>query len=305
MPKKKPGTDPNKAKGVEIPPRHPGGHVMAAADRTDPIAPALLKRLKDEVLPRANDKRLGTVLGVMHLQGILTEAEAEAGMKYAEDVGAYERSMGHPARSAHSPSWEGGFKGGGLDLDNLRRMDPETAENLERKIRRRRKAIQKRYDRAQACIPAFPHLAGTILEEVCCNDRPVSSVHHSGLKQILRNLAIHYGIKVDADESRRRPSKRADAAMLAQGAVDAMAEWFQKRKATVTQYRLALPSLRNRQLVTPSITVYGHTKDGEVVENTIRLKRSGLMSEEINAQLVKAAEQKGWKAAERPAQEVA
>lgn len=305
MPRKKPGTDP-KPKGIEIPPRNASGHVEPPADRVEPIAPTLLKRLKDEVLPRAKDKRLGTVLGIMHLQGILTEAEAEAGMRYAEDVGAYERSMGHPARSAHSPSWEGGFKGGGLDLDALKRMDSETAEKLERRIRRKRKAIQKRYDRAQACIPEFPHHAGTILEEVCCNDRPVPAMHYAGLRQILRNLAVHYGIALPTDSAPRpRTSRKADAALLAQGTIDAAQAWFDARRSVVTHYRLATPSLRNRQIVTPAFTAYGHTKDGEALEYTIRHKRSGLMIEEINAQLVKAAEERGWKPSGTSQKEVA
>lgn len=300
MPRKKPGTDP-KPKEIEIPHRHPGGHV-AATEKSEPIAPTLLKRLKDEVLPKAKDKRLGTVLGLLNLAGIITEAEAEAGFLYAEDVGAFDRINGAPIRHERSPSYEGGFKGGGgVDLDVLRKMDPEAADKLERKIKRRNNSIRKRYDAAQAVIPQFPIIISTIVEEVCCNDRSINQVHLGSLKRILRNLAIHYKLKVDA-EARQRPSKRADAVLIAQGAVDALEQWFVRRKGEVIGYRLASVNRTTRRVVTPTITAYGTSKlkPGELLEHTIRLKRSGLMIEEINAQLVKAAEEKGWDPANRP-----
>lgn len=295
MPKPKAG----EGKKPEVVPRErkPDGHVKPGGSVEDGgIAPTLLKRLKDDVIPLAKDRRLGTVLGVMHLQGILSEAETEAGFCYAEDVGAYERIMGHLPRSSASPSFEFGRKGAdSLDLEHLKRMDPEAAEKAERRIKRRKKSIQKRYDRTQMYIPHFPILISSIVEEVCCNDRPVHSLHHPMLKKILRNLAERcYGLVQGGGETqaRRRPtSRRTDAVAIADATVDAMAHWFSRRDGTITSFRLAVSRHPSQPL---GITAYGHTGFGEVLEHTIRIKRSGLMAEAINAQLLKAAEAKGW-----------
>lgn len=296
MPKPKPGT--GKKPKVSPAQRYPSGDPkpQPASGGHEPLAPTLIKRLKDEILPRARDKRLGTVLGLMHLEGILSERETEAGFRFAEDVGAFERITGAPRRHSQSPSFEGGFKGaGGVDLDALRRMDPEAADKLERRIRRKNKAIRKRYDAARAHVPDFPHIASTILETVCCDDRRVHSVHHAGLKVLLGNLANHYGIAAGSEKvARRRISKSADAATLAQAAVDAIEAWFRTRKAEVATFRLAVQA----RGTSPAITAYGaQPHSGAALSHTIRLKRSQIMFEEINAQLLKAAEAKGWKEA--------
>lgn len=279
-----------------IPPeRKPSGDFKAPLKEERGEAPTLLKRLKDEILPRTRDKRLGTVLGMMHLEGILSEAEAEAGFCYAEDVGAYERSRGHPQRHSQSPSFEFGRKGAdGLDLDALRRMDPDVADKIERSIKRRRKAVQKRYDRAQAYIPLFPILICTLVEEVCCNDRRIHSLHHPMLKKILSNLAEGcYGLSNASEAARRKPiSRKVDAVMVASEAVNALEQWFKGRRYTITEF----------SVIGGTITGYGHdqfgevhVRDGEIVEShTIETRRTKLMREAIAAQLLKAAEEKKW-----------
>lgn len=297
MPRAKPGTKP-KPTGIEIQERYASGNpkpTEAQKAEQKAVAPTIIRRLKDHLIPMAKDKRLGSVLGIMHLEGILSEAEAEAGLLYAEDVGAYERSHGHPARSARSAAWEGGFGRADLDLDALKRMDPDAADKIERKMKRHRKAVDRRYDRAQACVPTFPLIASAVLEELCCNDRPVSAVHHPGVKQILRNLAVHYGLQL-LDGKRKAPtSKKVDASLLAQGAVDALEAWFAGRGGEVIVFRLAV-AVRG---VPPAIAAYGTDYAGMAIEHTIKLNRSGLMTEEINAQLLKAAEDKGWAEAKK------
>lgn len=294
MPRAKPGTKP-KPTGIEIPERYASGNpkpTEAQKAEQKAVAPTIIRRLKDHLIPMAKDKRLGSVLGIMHLEGILSEAEAEAGFLYGEDAGAYARSIGAKQRSARSAAWDGGYGRAELDLDALRRMDPEAADKIERKILRYEKKCAKRYDRAQAYVPTFPMIASTILEEVCCNDRPVHSVHHAGLKALLRNLAKHYGLQL-VDGKRKAPtSKKVDAALLAQGAVDALEAWFAARRGEVSNFRLAV-AVRG---VAPAITAFGRNQI-ETFHHTIKLQRSGLMTEEINAQLLKAAEDKGWREA--------
>ena len=94
-----------------------GGQGKPAAEEVEEHSPTLIKRLKDHFIPRAKQKEVGSTLFLMHRARILTEVKAEAGMRYAADVGAYERMKGHPRRSSQSPSFEGGRKGAdGLEL---------------------------------------------------------------------------------------------------------------------------------------------------------------------------------------------
>lgn len=304
MPKAKPGTVP-KQTSIAIPERYPSGKPKPQSP--EPVwSPTLIKRLKDHGGRVLKDKRLGTVLGIMHLEGVLTESEAEAGMRYAEDVGAYERITSAPRRTSRSPNYEGGFNGASqLDIDALRRMDPEAADRAENRIRRRRKAVKKRYDAVQAYVPAFPIAVSALLEEVCCNDRPIHSSHHATLKAVLGNLAKFYqaperqpGAKVrhlseiQSGQQHKPISKKSDASLLAVGAIDAMEQWFAVRNAEIVNYRVR----SNAPKATPGLTCFGRTKGGVTISHTIPLPRSGLMLEEINAQLVRIAEdEKGWK----------
>ena len=129
----------------------------------------------DDMTRLDSSGRAATVVGRMYLEGILTKAEAEAGFLYAENVGAYECMNGYPPRHRQSPSFEFGRTAvRGLDLEARRR---------------RCTAIQQQYDQMQVHVPSFPILISIVLEEVCCNDRPVHSLHHNMLKKILRDLA--------------------------------------------------------------------------------------------------------------------
>lgn len=279
-------------KSVSPPERYPSGDKKPEPTSAgqEPVAPTIVKRWRDQVVAKCADRRMGLVLGQMNLEGVLSEVETEAGLLYAADVGAYEHSKGHPARHAQSPSFEFGRKGAdGLDLEALERMDPETARKVRRRIERKRKTIQKRYDNAQKHIPLYPILISTIVDEVCCNDRAVHSLHHPMLKKILRNMAEGcYGLARPEREGKRRgpANRKADAIMIANAAVDALAHWFEGRQGTVTSVNI-MPR---------SITGHGHVSySGEVLAETIEVRRSEYMAEAIHAQLLKAAEAKNWR----------
>jgi len=298
MPKAKLGT---KKKPTIVPrERKASGHQKQdTSAETGSLAPTLIKRLMDDVIPKAKDRRMGTVLGVMRFHGILSDAEVEAGFRYAEDVGAYEKIKGHPRRHSASPSFEYGRKGvDGLDLENLRRMDPDVADKIERRIKKQGKDIQKRYDRAQAQIPHFPILISTLVEEVCCNDQPIHSLHHPMLKKILRNLAERCYPDIikpgDTENARKKAtSRKADAALIAQAAVDALEQWFTGRDATVAFYKLHAENPHQQV----GISGFGTTGHGQSLMHAIPINRSRLLVAEINAQLVRAAEAKHWREA--------
>jgi hypothetical protein len=183
------------------------------------MAQSVHSAASDDVTRRGSDRHAATVLGRMYLEGILTEGEAEAGFCYAENVGAYERMRGHPPRHSQSPSFEFGRKGvDELDVEALRRRDVDVADKVERRIHRKCRAIQKQYDWLQSHVPLFPILISTVLEEVCCNDRPVHSLHHQMVKKILRTLAQKvYGL--DVVEQRKPVGRRVDAVLVAKTAI--------------------------------------------------------------------------------------
>lgn len=293
MPKPKPGTG---AKPSIVPPeRYPSGGIKPE-DEPRGKAPTLVKRIMDHAVMMGLDARVATILGRMHLEGVLTETEFAAGMLYAEDVGAWERIKGHPSRYTRSVSFDSGYGRADLDLDALERMDPDAAAKIKAKIARRHRKIEKRYHRAQDCIPANPILLSTVLEEVCCNDRPVHSLHHPAVKAMLKNLAEKCYRLHAPPEARKKHSnrnKKADVAHLAEGAIDAMENWFRKNRAGITTYRVQV----RHEMQARAITGYGMTTDNKkkAVENTIRIKRpAGIKGAEIDQALEKAAAAKGW-----------
>lgn len=290
-----------KARSVEVKPRRRkiNGQPLRPEDNSsDLLAPSLVKRMFDSAISFYGDRRLGSVLGRMHTRfgGVLSDAELEAGFRYAEIVGAYEKAKGHPRRASQSASFEWGRKGvTDIDMDALRRMDPEVADKIERRVVRAHRAIQTQYDRAQTQIPHFPILIPTLVEQVCCNDEPIPVGHHPMVKRILRNLAervypeiIKPGDPLNA--AKKAAHRRTDALTLARWTVDEIVDWFSRRSALVTGYRIA----RIAQGQQPAITTYGFTRMGRAVERTIRLRRSGLLAEAINAQLVNEASARGW-----------
>lgn len=316
MPRPKPGTEKptvspreRKANG------QPKQDTSPARDRS---APALVRRIMDHAVAMGIDARAATVLGRYQLEGIITETDMAAGLLYAETVGLYERVKGHPRRSVASPSYGEGFKGGEkLDIEALRRIDPETADKVEAKIKRRIRRIEKRYQRAQACIPgpnaeAFDeiddtgrhgktgirhsNIVHTVIEEVCCNDLPVHSIYHPLLKNTLRELALKaFSLRPeDAGKPGKRrgaaESKAPDAKHLAEGAVDAMEAWFRKRGASVLSFRISpAQAWQSRVLV-----AYGRTDKGDVAEHTIKIPRGSLPAELLDATLRRAAIGKEW-----------
>jgi hypothetical protein len=183
------------------------------------MARSVHSAVSDSVPRRGADRHAATVLSRMYLERILTADEAEAGFCYAETVGAYECMKGHPPRHSQSPSFAFGRKGAeGLDLEALRRRDSDVADKVERRIHHKCRAIQEQYDRVQSHVPLFPILILTVLEEVCCNDRPVHSLHHEMVKKALRTLAEKiYGL--DVVKQRKPNGRRIDADLVAGKAI--------------------------------------------------------------------------------------
>lgn len=120
--------------------RYPNGQTKHA--QGEYASPAMVRRMLDDARLRCGDPRLGTVLGRMRLAGEINDRQYAAGMRYAEIVGAYDRTMGLPRRQAASPSYQSGRGGGSagtLDDDrviellaHLREIDDGSLKRLAR-----------------------------------------------------------------------------------------------------------------------------------------------------------------------------
>lgn len=315
MPKLKPGTG---ARPAIVPrERRPDGQPKPDLRAAKGLSPAHIKRIMDHAAAMGLDPRSTNQLGLLNMKGVLTHTEMLAGLLYADLVGQYEAIMGHPRRFAMSASLEGGRNTAPkIDLDALAKIDPDTADKIKKKINARVAKIRKDHALAQACMPGAgkkyfdrdkgewiegKNLDSTIVEEVCCNDRPIQSIYHPRLKACLGRLAIVVFKYKETVPHKRGDTKSqpADARILAEGAIEALENWFRKRGGTVAFFRIA-----PQQAWQPrKIVAYGSvtnrpeiegTPRGASLEHEIKVPRGTLMAAAIDAQLLRAAQAKGW-----------
>lgn len=275
---------------LAAPHRYPSGDLRPTQDTAR--APTLVKRIFDHAELLGLDKRVTTVLGRLHLEGVLTETETEAGYLYAEVCGTYERLKGMPRRQSKSQSFEIGIKGAEdieARIKRIETMDPEVADTLRKKHNRQVRAAEKRYNAAQNHVPLMPIVAATIIDEVCLNDRPVNSLHHAMLKRMLQELAVHFGKAGALEKARKVPVKKADAQVMAEGAVDAIEDWFASERGTCVSFQVEAGKHKSRR-----ITGFGTRFDGTDIHKPIEIKLHGLLPAIIDAALVRAAVKKGW-----------
>lgn len=255
-------------KSRTAPDRYPSG------DRKQPIAPALVYRLREHGVSLGMDPRLGTVLGVMNLRKELSDAEVAAGWKAAEVVGRYEMLKGIPRRHSASPSYESGFGAKAADPD---KMDPDQRKRHERAVRRATKA----YDQL---VNKLDRESWALVERVCCDDEHIAPVLKVKLGEVLHRLATHYGM-VTERQSKKPGSPRADAALIANAAIEALGQMFSKAGAFLSFSLVPAPAYATERTV--SVT------DGKTTE-TVSVPRRGVPAKDVDAQIRLAAAVKGW-----------
>lgn len=87
--------------------------------------PTQIKRMFDHLLRSARDPALGTPMGRMFLEGFITPAEYNAGIKFALLRAKADRAMGVPARNPRALDYNHGLGGRSLVID-----DPEYEQAL-------------------------------------------------------------------------------------------------------------------------------------------------------------------------------
>jgi hypothetical protein len=159
--------------------RYPSGRAREDA-REDPRFPTLWRRIKDHGTRIGIHPYMGTVLGRLSLLGILRDHQVEAGFRFAEIVGAYDRlcSGARPYTPA-SPAYERGLGSGGAGAG-----DSEAAiARLARAARRAR----RHYEQVIDCLPNAQ--AYSLLVDVCIKNEEVGQARHADLSALLSALA--------------------------------------------------------------------------------------------------------------------
>lgn len=77
------------------------------------FAPAVVRRMFDGARARVVDPLFGTQVGLLCMEGLLTEAHVSAASHFAKFMGYYDRLVGNPSRTARSPDYQMGRAGTG------------------------------------------------------------------------------------------------------------------------------------------------------------------------------------------------
>lgn len=227
---------------------------------------------------------LRSVIGQMLMRKELTPREASAAFMYGARIGRLERVLhGAPRRTTRSQAFEIGFSGSpGDDW-----IDPDAVERIKREA-----------EEVRDCVPAFPIIASTIVEEVCCNDRPVNSLHIPGLKAVLRIIADRLDLPKEGEEreTSRPPREKDDEALYGMAAVDALAAEFERVRADVDEF--AVLPMNSGAVV--RIMAVGHDREtGEVLGRKVDVEVRGMLTVALVERLIRFAEAKKWKRSNR------
>jgi hypothetical protein len=155
--------------------------------REDPRLPTLWRRIKDHGTKLGIHPYVGTVLGRLSLQGILLDHQVQAGFKFAEIVGAYDRlCSGARPYTAASPAYERGLG-----------VSPFPADGSIAGTERAAKAARRRYERLMRGVPNAA--MESLLVDVCIRNEEPGPGRQGDLKALLSVLADRLGIAATVD----------------------------------------------------------------------------------------------------------
>lgn len=156
--------------------RYPSGDLKPT---TEPIAPALLARIRTDGVALGLDPRLGCEVGRLLLTSQLTTAQASVAFRIGEVYGRFERLKGK-TRSVGSPSYQSGSRGeAGLAEEN---MTPVELGRLKQSIL----GAEAEFMRLQDEIPGGR--ARAAVEQLCVEDRAVNPMLYPGIRELLEHL---------------------------------------------------------------------------------------------------------------------
>lgn len=152
--------------------RHPSGKLVQIVRHVP--SPTAIRRALDAAIVLVSDASLGSQLGWLRLQGMITDKQMAAGMSFASLFHRYSMACGFPSRSPKAISYQRGAHG----QDNRPENEGVVA------------AIKNEYQTVAAGL----HQAGAleITVNVCVDDMPASWSDRIQLVRGLDVLSVHF-----------------------------------------------------------------------------------------------------------------
>lgn len=153
--------------------RYPSGKLVPE----DATLVAKYRRIRENA-SHLGDPALGSPLGAVWYWRKITDAEYEAGKKYAALRRAYLEAMSLPQETVRAQV-----------LMDTRAYEPgDTPEREEE-----RQAIRRRFERVHAALQASGKLSVAMVLEVACHDQPIgNAARMEWLRNGLRHLVAHF-----------------------------------------------------------------------------------------------------------------
>lgn len=226
----------------------------------------------------------GSVLGMMHLDGKLTTAEANAAALYAEVAGRYDKF--HPVadnnrRTCKAQAYEWGSKASDTEIERHNRNG--TIASYERRARR----VRKMWERMQECVGN----ARDDIETICIRNDVIPDSRLASVKAGLAAVAKKF---VLTSERQNRPVDAAKNAShmrdRAQGIIASIIDWFKLSGGTPKTFRLVTGRGEF------GIRVYGiEDKTGQPISHSVMVPVSKRdLVESLAHAMLKFAESLGW-----------
>lgn len=175
-------------------------HYPCGKSRPEYAPPALVRRIVDQARKGAADPLLGTEVGRLRLDQVISDKQLAAAVRYAEVCADYDRLKGLPKRSAASPSYQAGLRrGGGNDAEDeaiVRELlrnggDLAAVAKGNRRVRRIVRAVE-RHDDAQRAVASCGMVVFKLLRRVVIYDEPCEWWRRPQLVRGLEALSKHF-----------------------------------------------------------------------------------------------------------------
>jgi hypothetical protein len=175
--------------------RKPSGDLKRPA--TEGVAPALLARIKANVVKFFADPRFATPFGTLAMEGVFNAAQWAAGNRIAEIYHTYHR-LKHLSENPKGPNYEGG-SGGSSDLAE-ERMSAEQLEAHEAKIR----AAETAWRTVSAVLLSVPENVRQGVLDLCVYDNPINPALYGAVATFLDQMSRRWPEWRDKRDNRRR-----------------------------------------------------------------------------------------------------
>jgi len=166
--------------------RYPCGKLRPQRER-NAISPSAIQRIVLLAKNKAADPIFETPLGVLRLQGEITDTQTAAALEYARLRGRADRALGLRARSAKSRSYQMGYSAlpsGSDDLDAFEKASEKFAE-LRSNLRK-------------LVVMSGGYRAGItmidLVDRVCIDGSNVEASYYDSLRAGLTESAIFFGL---------------------------------------------------------------------------------------------------------------